>query len=364
MEYAEGIRTLAERCPLFSGKDLHVYLIANPVAGGFAIKKRAAQNRKFLDNALESGISRPVVCKASTSLLLNTRSSGHAGELALGILRTALADDSADSMYLLVTAGGDGTSLEVLSAYARICLDEGNTRLAEKVCILRLPFGTGNDGSDGRTLDQTLSLLTGESAFARQCAVRVRSSSGNGSGWFSFNIASIGIDAFITDMTNQVKGVLPGNFYKIWIDIACLFYSMFYTIGKMTVVMSNRDGTKAQSHSGRLLLALMGVSGRRTYGSNQKILPDDNNVCGVREMPLLRKLKLKKSFTIGNHAHFPETILCRAEKMVVYYGERILVQLDGEAHLLYPADFPLTMELTEPFITIIRPLKEISAIAV
>ena len=104
----------------------------------------------------------------------------------------------------------------------------------------------------------------------------------------------------------------------------------------------------------RFLLMLMGASGYRTYGSNQKILPDDNNVCGVREMALLRKLQLKNGFKTGKHCHYPETILCKADKIVIYYGERILLQLDGEARLLYPADFPLTMELTEPFITVIK----------
>jgi hypothetical protein len=42
-----------------------------------------------------------------------------------------------------------------------------------------------------------------------------------------------------------------------------------------------------------MLLIAVGVSGHRTYGSNKPILPDDDDVCFVSEMPLLRKLALK-----------------------------------------------------------------------
>jgi diacylglycerol kinase family enzyme len=71
-------------------------------------------------------------------------------------------------------------------------------------------------------------------------------------------------------------------------------------------------------------------------------------------MSLLRKLKLKKRFLVGAHASFPETLLYTADKLVFEYGEKILVQLDGEGHQLASSDFPLTMERTEGFITILK----------
>jgi diacylglycerol kinase family enzyme len=356
MDYLDGFRRLAERSSLFAGRDLRVVMIANPVAGGFTLAKRAAQNRKWLEDALDLAGGRDVLAKSSSGRLYETRSPGHAGEIAREVFLSALAEENPDAFYLVVIAGGDGTSLDIQTEYAKLFLAQGASRLPEKVCLLRLPFGTGNDGSDGRTLDQTLALLTGPARFERQRAVRVFPSLGkNGDQWFSFNIASVGIDAFITHMTNRVKRYFPGDFYKLWVDLACVFYGMAYTVGKMTAIMSSTEGPSPVSHGGRFLFALMGVSGHRTYGSNQKILPDDNNVCAIREMPIARKLALKNGIRPGKHAAYPETILCKADKMVLYYGERILLQLDGEARLLYPADFPLTMELTAPFITTIKP---------
>ncbi len=355
MDYLGGLKTLAERSPLFSGRNLHLVMIANPVAGGFTIKKRAEKNKKWLVDAIKAVEDKPVLTRSISSSLHETRNAGHAGEIAREVFLSALSDSDTDSYYLVIIAGGDGTSLDVQTEYAELCYVGKEERLSDKVCLMRLPFGTGNDGSDGRFLDESLRLLTGKAHFEKQSAVRVYPVQGKVSEqWFAFNIASIGVDAFITHMTNKVKHHLPGDFYKIWVDLACLFYSMIYNVGKMTVVMTNHDGGHVLNQNGRFLLMLMGASGYRTYGSNQKILPDDNNVCGVREMALLRKLQLKNGFKTGKHCHYPETILCKADKIVIYYGERILLQLDGEARLLYPADFPLTMELTEPFITVIK----------
>ena len=356
MDYLGGIKTLAERSTLFAGRDLRIAMIANPSAGGFTIKKRAAQNERYLERALMAVENKPVLTRSASAVLYETKSSEHAGELAREVFSAAIADEEPDALYLVIIAGGDGTSLDVQTEYAHACILRKGTRLSDKVCLLRLPFGTGNDGSDGRTLDESFSLLTGAAHFEKQCAVRVYPAQGRESAqWFAFNIASIGIDAFITDMTNRMKRFLPGDFYKVCVDIACLFYGMHYTLGKMTVVMTKHDGIHVMNQSGRFLLMLMGASGYRTYGSNQKILPDANNVCGVREMTLGRKLSLRSGFKGGKHALYPETVLCKAEKMVIYYGERVLLQLDGEARLLYPADFPITMELTDPFILVIKP---------
>ncbi len=52
-------------------------------------------------------------------------------------------------------------------------------------------------------------------------------------------------------------------------------------------------GAVARDFSRRLLLLAIGASGNRQYGSNKAILPDDNNVCAVSQMPLLRKLAAK-----------------------------------------------------------------------
>ena len=70
--------------------------------------------------------------------------------------------------------------------------------------------------------------------------------------------------------------------------------------------------------------------------------------------PQFRKLRLKGMFLSGRHAGLPEAILSGARRMEIDYGETILAQFDGESHRLKRDDFPLVMELTEPFINVIK----------
>ncbi len=329
-------------------------MIANPAAGGFTRKKSAERNRRHLEEAVERVKDRPVVTLSCSGTIQYTESARHASELMAVILARAKAAGPSDEIFLVLTAGGDGTSLEVQEELAREILEEGNASLAERVVLVRLPFGTGNDGSDGRTLDETLRLFTDDARVERQSAIRVFSEREPGRVWYSFNIASVGIDAFITHMTNRVKRFFPGDFYKIWVDLACLFYDRIYKVGRMDVVAKDSSGGTVLSHSDAMLLYAMGVSGHRTYGSNQKILPDENNVCGLRNMSLFRKLSLKSFFKTGAHKGQPETMLYTADRIELRYAERMLVQLDGETHFLLPGDFPLVMERTKPFIPVLR----------
>lgn len=354
MEYTGDLKLLIERAKVFSGRDLHVTVVANPVAGGFTQKKRIAENRRYIKEAVERVKNRPVVTRSCSVVAHFTNAAGHAGALAQSVFYQASKDDKNTALYLLVTAGGDGTSLEVQTAFTREVLIAGKRELIEKVCFIRMPFGTGNDATDGRKLDQTMALLTGEAYFARQGAVHVHSPANTKIDFYAFNIASIGLDAFVTHITNRVKRFFPGDFYKFCVDAACLFYNKIYKVNKMTVSAMQITDELIFTHEDRMILYAMGISGFRTYGSNQKILPDTNNVCGVREMPLLRKLKLKKLFRFGAHTAVPETLLYSANKLVINYSEKILVQVDGESHLLIPSDFPIVMECTEPFITILK----------
>ena len=192
----DDLKQIVERSELFRGKDLHLTVIANPVAGGFTIKKKIDDNIAMLERALSLVNDRPVVTKSCTSVLHLTNSAGHAKNIARLVLEIAASETSSSTMYLIITAGGDGTSLEVQCELAVKILEEKNKLLSDRVCILRLPFGTGNDGSDGRRLDESLRLLTEKSHLEKQSAVLVYSKNQPDKVSYSFNIASIGIDAF------------------------------------------------------------------------------------------------------------------------------------------------------------------------
>jgi len=172
--------------------------------------------------------------------------------------------------------------------------------------------------------------------------------------WYSFNLASVGIDAFITHMTNKTKGILPGNFYQLWVNLAAVFYNLRFPQRDMFVEVLDENDTVINTIDSTLEFCLLGVSGHRTYGSNHKILPTDDTFCATLGMTFFQKLKYLKDFETGAHVKCPLSFFNKAHKIRIAYNEYVLVQMDGEVHLLHPKQFPLTMERTEPVIKIIE----------
>jgi len=116
----------------------------------------------------------------------------------------------------------------------------------------------------------------------------------------------------------------------------------------------DENGKEIRTIDSPLEFCLLGVSGHRTYGSNHLILPTDDTFCATRTMNVFQKLKNLKSFETGEHIHSPLSMFSKAHKIRIAYNEYVLVQMDGEVHLLHPKQFPLTMERTEPVIKIIE----------
>ncbi|MBU0927714.1 MAG: diacylglycerol kinase [Spirochaetes bacterium] len=348
--FADGLRGLVEKTSLFGSDDLEAVLIANPRAGGFSRPARAAAAMRDLASAtLEAEAAEPRKGKLSWRVS-QTTGSRHATRMASEYIEEAAMKPK--SAWLVVLACGDGTSLEFLDELSR-APDE----LRNRFTVLRLPMGTGNDGSDGRELADSLSRLVGHGAIAIQPVLRVLPAAGGpaaarapGGEWRSFNIASVGLDAFVTNMTNRLKASLPGDSYKLWVDLASVFYDRIYPPKPMSISALGPTGAETSARTGEFLLVAMGVSGNRTYGSNKPILPDGDNVCAVSQMPLLRKLALKDPISSGRIRDFPEASLFSAETLEIAYGDRILVQMDGEAELLVAEDFPLRIEKTPPLI--------------
>jgi diacylglycerol kinase family enzyme len=367
------------------GRALRWTIIANPGAGGFTIGSRWKKHRAVLE-AAAAGRANPLRADASPSKtalaaggpggsagegakgpagliatgLIATGGAGHARRVTEALLKEA-AGEGAEGGYpgagragegpfhLIITAGGDGTSLVVLTA---LFLAPGERR--DNFAVLRLPMGTGNDGADAPALEEALGFLTGKTAVIRQRAVRLSTSTAGKGPFTAFNILSVGLDAFVTHMTNRMKGNLPGDSYKLWVDIASLLYDRIYRVGPMEVRALDGEGREVKRLTEKVLLMAVGESGHRTYGSRKRILPDDRNVCVVKQMSLLRKVALKGLFTTGEHIHKPESILFNARR-VEFRGEYpILAQMDGESVLLLPEDFPCAIELTEPLVPILK----------
>jgi diacylglycerol kinase family enzyme len=154
-------------------------------------------------------------------------------------------------------------------------------------------------------------------------------------------------------MTNKMKGKLPGDSYKLWLDIAALFYECLYKVDYIDVKAFDEEG-KELSFNEKLLLLAMGASGNRTYGSQQKILPDSRNVCAAKKMSLFGKLAIKVQVKNGLHVNSPGIIIFNAQRLEFSGKHPILAQMDGESILLHPDDFPAVMELTAPAIPLLK----------
>ena len=368
--FAESLAEICARSLVAPGRSLRWLLISNPTAGGFVMASRWKKCRSVLELCrkaarmnpqrddcapAETAAKRSVNTALAASGLVNTDGPGAAAKIAGALTEEAAAYDT--PFYLIITAGGDGTSREVLSVLYHV-----PEALRSRMAVLRLPMGTGNDGADAPELAAALDLLLKPTRIVFTPALRLLTAP-NGpaaiaaesqSPFLAFNILSVGLDAFVTHMTNKMKGKFPGDFYKLWVDIAALFYDRLYTVGFLDVKALDTQGGELLSLHEKILLLAVGASGHRTYGSQKKILPDSRNVCMLRQMSLSRKLALKGLLNTGGHSDKDEAIMLNAHRVVFSGRHPMLVQMDGETVLLKQEDFPAAIELTAPVIPVLK----------
>jgi diacylglycerol kinase family enzyme len=354
--FTEAVSVICSRSRAAPEQALRWAVIANPTAGGFTISAYwKGHERALADAAARSRDNpardaKPAACSLAGGGVLLTDGPSHAGEIARALIEEAR---SSRDFYLIVIAGGDGTSLEVLQA-----LFEAHEEVRSRCAVARLPMGTGNDGADAPDLAGALDLLILPSVREMARGIRLTTAAGasrpGGKPFLAFNILSVGLDAFVTHMTNKMKGKLPGDSYKLWVDVASLLYDKMYTVAPLRVTAYDGDGKQTADFTKKLLLCAVGASGHRTYGSRKKILPDERNVCAVQQMPLLRKLAIKGLFTTGGHVDRPESLLFNAARVVISGEYPMLAQMDGETVLLRREDFPAVIELTAPVIPVLK----------
>ena len=359
-EFDSLLSIICSHSTIAPGRSLVWAFIANPQAGGFTIKSRWKKHYAMLrdcsgkaeKNPLREGRPAAIVNGNGYMGLIKTISDGHAAVLTNSIIKEAEAERDDNPFYLIITAGGDGTSLEVMTS-----LFYAPDEVRKNFAILRLPLGTANDGADSEYLSTALDLLIEPSVISMQRAVRLKTASGKGP-FLAFNILSVGADAFVTHMTNKMKGRMPGDSYKLWVNIAAIFYDLIYKVDYIDVHSKDANGTEVKSFIEKLLLLAVGESGKRCYGSHKWILPDERNVCALKQMPLLRKAHITSLLPKGTHVTKSEAILWSAHSVEFSARQRILAQMDGETVLLEKQDFPAVIELTEPVIQILKKLQE------
>jgi len=347
--FAQSLNEICGHSLVSPGRPLHCTVIVNPVAGGFSIRSRWKSHLQTLIEYRQKARSNAGRVLQKDVNLVFTDGKGAGGKITGALIDEA--EKNPEAFYLIISVGGDGTHCEVMYA-----LYNAPAHVRSNMAILRLPMGTGNDGADNASLAKALDLLINPVRIEYAPAVQLTTSKGGpASGNFlAFNILSIGLDAYVTHMTNKMKGKVPGDSYKLWVDIAALFYDRVYKVDFLDVRALDEQNREVLSFREKLLLLAMGVSGGRTYGSQQNILPDARNVCGIRQMPIHRKLAIKGLVARGAHINSPETRIFNAHRLEFSGSHPILAQMDGETVLLQPEDFPSAMELTAPVIPVLK----------
>jgi len=349
--FTQAMTEICEHSLVAPGYPLHCLIIVNPAAGGFVIKKRWERRVKILKEYQKKARANPKRQMHKNMIISLTEGKGSAVEITKSFVSRAEKDHV--PFYLIISAGGDGTHLEIM-----LTLYDVPAHIRRSIAVLKLPMGTGNDGSDGVHLNQALDLLIKPTHIEYASAVQLITKHEGSSKWkgpfLAFNIVSIGLDAFVSQMTNTMKEKFPGDSYRFWVDVATLSYERKYKVDYIDIKAFDDKNNEIASFSEKFLLFAMGVSGRRTYGSQQHILPDDRNVCGVKQMSFLNKLSLKGQFARGKHIKSPKAILLNAHRLEITCRQPILAQMDGEAVLLQPDDFPAIMEITPPVIPLLK----------
>jgi len=382
VDIAECITALISRNKLWSGKKVYAYFIVNKTAGCFTNAHKSEKYKKFFSQ-IHKETEGLVKCARDISYrIFSTEYAGHAKDLTKSVVSQLIASDEADSEYIIITAGGDGTSLEVQTSLYKCAMEGPKHRdvIMNKIALLRLPLGTGNDGTDGHSIEETVELLRGGLLFTNARAIRVypeanpdeeavRACGKNPekyqdmnfkAPWYAFNIASIGLDAYVVYMTNTVKKKLPGNFYHLCVPLSGIVYDKHFPVDTMKIeVFANKDDTNpAEEINTKITLLAFGASGNRVYGGGHKVLPNEKNLCIAPKISLPVLIKENHRFVDGSFVGTPLASLHEADKIRLSYNKAILMQCDGETVMLSPAHFPIIMELSDPCLRVLQPIAE------
>lgn len=343
--YANGVSELTRFSHAPTPPPLIVDVIVNPHAGFFKRPSTVARLIRELEVKLDDLRRRLPRRKVEVNTVHFTERPGHARVITEGIL--ALEEKKRSGLErLLIGCGGDGTSNEICSALVR-----ADAAVLDGVKLLRLPLGTGNDVADAPTFEDAYNLILGPQRTVRTGALLVKTASGPP--LYSFNVGSIGLDAYIAELTNRLKRAIPGDAYKLMVDVGSLFYERRVRPRPMQVTLQ-ADGKRTRLDSFVPSMVIVGISGRRTYGGHMPVLPGEHNVCLVDGMSFFEKLRNKKLFYQGRHGELQQCRFYRADAVEVGYDSTIPMQLDGELTWLGPESFPVSFSILPPKINILR----------
>jgi diacylglycerol kinase family enzyme len=323
-------------------KSFCFYFLANPASGLLKSKGSVKRLLKTAECYLSMTKTKTYKRKVDKIDVYETICPGHATKITEKIIDSLKKSQE----HIIVCTGGDGTSNEICSA-----LVKHKSELSENIKLIRLPFGTGNDNASCQTMEEACKLIQGPLNSIKTAYIEIKTK--DASSYYAFNIVSLGIDAYICELTNKYKRIFPGDMYKFMVDAGVLFYDLKVKPLPMKISFHDKSGFKA-SYVFKPLLAAFGVSGKRTYGMKKKILPGEDNICTTSQMNLLKRLKCKELYYTGEHGSLEEVSFFKSNQIAVEFGGPIPMQMDGEVVWLNKDSFPLTIQIKDPVLPLIK----------
>lgn len=306
-------------------------ILINPAAGSLRKKGKRSRLIKSISQWMASQEERPAHEGLNIQLHL-TDSTTHAQDWACKIL-AGLVQEGWAQRKIIVLAGGDGFHKDVITS-----LMQRYPELLHELILFRLPLGTGNDGADGESITDTLDILTHPARKLWRPCLEVRSKGLPTD--YCLNIASFGLDAYVCLLTERWKK-LPGDIYKFMVDLSILFYDWIYPIRESRLELSYQGKSRILKDS--YLLTVLGAKGYSTYGGKKYILPNSNNLMLTQKVSLIKRILHKGRFLRGTHGELPFVGYYHADRLVLHYPDRLLMELDGEVTHLKKENFPVEL---------------------
>jgi diacylglycerol kinase family enzyme len=324
-------------------KDFFVLFVVNPQAGGFTNPLEHSRHSKDIEDFADDFLFNRTTVGNYTTVFTVRKPGDFTAELS------EFEKKSEQKKTFIISLGGDGLASEVSCALAA-----ADRSFQERTILFAAPMGTGNDGSGAPNMHLACKIIAYGPIHGRFTRARlINIAMANRQEAVAYNVASLGIDAFVAHAANIFKKRIPGNFYKLMVSVAALFYDFFYRTYKSSVKAILPDGSP-YAFTRKLLLFCVGYRGGARYGGGKTVIPDNENVCALGYMGIFKRIIYKNRIAEGRHRNLKETDLFTSDYLEYHYNGKILLNIDGEISKLNAENFPLTFTIRETNVRVIK----------
>ncbi|MCG8451629.1 MAG: hypothetical protein MI717_00425 [Spirochaetales bacterium] len=331
-EFASITRQLIHGSRLFIDEGAVVEILVNPASG---LLKQGRAHKKMMTNLRNLAKARKTATTPRSGLEVRfheTESPESAGEKAVQLVQELVASEKS-GRRVLILAGGDGFHRDIGTA-----LLSKAPQLMKEIALFRLPMGTGNDNADAATVEEAFALLNQAQGTREDALIEITTAQNETH--YTFNVVSLGLDAFISRLTNRMKSLAgPRTIYKLITDISVFSYKWIWPLLPFTLQITHQG--KTTKRQGKFLLTVFGRKGDTRYGGGMKVLPGPENFVLVNPLTLPEMLRIKPLFYRGAHRGLPFTEFFTCDEVSLDYPGPILMEMDGEDLRLEKEDFPV-----------------------